>query len=115
MKQKPFIKNGLLLGKVRGLVPVTNHLGNYALVNKALMNRYITQRSLKNLANQKYTLQQAKTLMKVANILNQSIQRRRETARQIGAAWRNAAAFTAAKRRWVNSVTAKNKNTMSPN
>lgn len=111
MNVKPFIGNRLP-GR---MVPAYNHLEEIGLVNKALMNRYITQRSLERLAKEKYTLSQAKKLMKVANILNQSIQRRKETARQIGTAWRNIAAFRAAKRRWTNSVTAKNKNTMSPN
>lgn len=77
-----------------------NYGRRLGLVNKALMNRYIHQRSLEALAKQKYTLANARKLTKVANILNASIQRSRARPERIKTALKNALAYERARKRF---------------
>jgi hypothetical protein len=72
-----------------------------ALVNKALMNRYLHQRSLTKLANEKYSLKNAAKLIKVAGILNKGIQRKRQVVRNAAEKWRFQASMQAARKRFL--------------
>jgi hypothetical protein len=73
-----------------------------ALVNKALMNRYLHQRSLTKLANEKYSLKNAAKLIKVAGILNKGIQRKRQVVRNAAEKWRYQASMQAARKRFLS-------------
>jgi hypothetical protein len=76
------------------------YTGRLALVNKALMNRYLHQRSLKALANEKFSLRNAAKLIRVANILNASIQRQRARPQRIKEAFGHALAYERARKRF---------------
>ena len=96
------------INKIPGMVKAWNqhsrNLGQLALVNKALMNRYLHQRSLEALAKQKYTLANAKKLVKVTNILNKNIQRKRQVVRNAAEKWRFQASMQAGKKRFMSHL-----------
>lgn len=102
----PYGEKGI--NKIPGMVKAWNQHrrvhGRLALVNKALMNRYIHQRSLEVLAGQKYTLANARKLTKVANILNKNIQRKRQVVRNAAEKWRFQASMQAGKKRFMSHL-----------
>jgi hypothetical protein len=103
----PYGNRGLL--GIPGMVRVKNQRptaprGTLGLVNKALMNRYLTRRSQTLLNTNTKNLKKTRALIRSAETLFGSIEKRRKTVKNAANKWRYQASMQAAKKRFQSRL-----------